>query len=236
MSQGQVVVDADTAAGIAMVAEAAAATNALHAGARAPTFALHDTLGRRVALDQLLRAGPVVLCFLRGSWCAFDEEKLVRFSAVHERIAAAGAAALAVAPPGGSGDRVGRLPIPKLVDTDLGLARAFGLTFDLPEELRSRYTDLGYVPPRIRKSGAFLIPIPATYVLDEGGVVVFAHVDFDYRNGLDSESLLKALDALRVRREARVSEKERVNATRILLWREDISIKNPQPENYRLTG
>jgi hypothetical protein len=49
-------VDPDAAAEIAMVSEAAAATNALHAGARSPTFALQDTLGRRVALDQLLRA------------------------------------------------------------------------------------------------------------------------------------------------------------------------------------
>jgi peroxiredoxin len=209
MSQAQVVVDTGAAAEITMVSKAAAATNALHAGARAPTFALHDTLGRRVALDQLLRAGPVVLYFQRGSWCAFGEENLVRFSAVHERIAASGARALAVAPPGQSDDRAGVLPIPKLVDTDLGLARAFGLTFDLPEELRSRYIDLGYVPPRIRKSGVFLVPVPATYILEEDGVVVFAHVDFDYRNGLDTESLLKGLDALRVKRKIRDRDRPR---------------------------
>lgn len=192
-----------------MVAEATAVTNALHAGARAPTFALHDTLGRRVALDQLLRAGPVVLYFLRGSWCAFGEENLVRFCSAHKRIAAAGATALAVAPPDGPGDRVSRLPVPKLVDTDLGLARAFGLTFDLPKALRSRYTDLGYVPPRTSKSEAFLVPVPAAYIVNEDGVVVFAHVDFDYRNALNIESLLKGLDALRMRREARERDRPR---------------------------
>lgn len=203
MTKGLMVTDTDAAAGIAMVSAAVSVTNALHAGVRAPTFALHDTRGRRVVLDQLLRAGPVVLCFLRGSWCAFGEQNLVRFSAVHERIAAAGAAAFAVAPPGGPRDRTDLLPIPELVDTDLRLAQAFGLTFDLPEELRSRYIDLGYVPPRKSRSGAFLVPVPATYILDEDGMVVFANVDFDYRNELDSESLLKGLDALRVRREAR---------------------------------
>jgi peroxiredoxin len=209
MSLGQMAAAPDAAAEILVILEATAVTSPLRAGARAPTFALHDTLGRRFALDQLLRVGPVVLCFLRGSWCAFGEQNLVEFSAVHERVAAAGATALVIAPPGGSGDHAGRLAVPKIVDTDLGLARAFGLTFDLPEALRSRYIDLGYVPPKICKSGAFLVPVPAAYIVNEDGVVVFAHVDVDYRNGLDNESLLRGLDALRVRREARDHDRPR---------------------------
>jgi peroxiredoxin len=209
MSQGQVVADPDAAAETVVILEATAVTSALHAGARAPTFALHDTLGRRFALDQLLRTGPVVLCFLRGSWCAFGKQSLVEFFSVHERVAAAGATALIVAPPGKSGDHAGRLPVPKIVDTDLGLARAFGLTFDLPEALRSRYIELGYVPPKTCKSGAFLVPVPAAYIVNEDGVVVFAHVDFDYRNGLDNESLLRVLNALRVRREAHHRDRPR---------------------------
>jgi peroxiredoxin len=195
--------DADATAELTMASASATVTHALHAGAQAPGFALPDKNGNKVTLDQLLRSGPVVINFLRGSWCSFGEESLAQFSAMHERIASAGAKAVAIAPPDSSMHQHGRLPIPELVDTDLQLARAFGLTFDLPEELRGRYLDLGYIPPVTRKSGEFFVPVPATYLIDEDGIVVFAHVDFDYRNGFGGESLLKAVRALRARREAR---------------------------------
>jgi peroxiredoxin len=197
------VADTDAAAELAKACASATVTHALRAGARAPTFALRDKPGNKVMLDQLLRSGPVVLNFLRGSWCAFGEENLARFPAIHGRIASAGATAVALAPPDASMHQSARLPIPELVDTDLRVARAFGLTFDLPEELRGRYIDLGYLPARRQKPGAFPVPVPATYLVDKDGMVVFAHVDFDYRNGFDGESLLKALDALQARREAR---------------------------------
>jgi peroxiredoxin len=218
MRKGLVISDMDTdaSAEIAMARASATITNALRAGARAPMFALHDKLGNKVMLEQLLRSGPVVLNFLRGSWCSFGEENLARFSAIHGRIVSAGAKAVALAPPDASLNQSAHLPVPELVDTDLRVARAFGLTFDLPEELRGRYIDLGYVPPKRRRSGLFLVPVPATYLLDEDGIVAFAHVDFDYRNGFDGESLLKALDALRARREVRDRNRGRLAVLKVV--------------------
>lgn len=218
MRKGLVISDGHTyaAAELAMTSALATITNPLHAGARAPTFALPDKLGNRVVLDQLLRAGPVVLNFLRGSWCSFGEESLARFSAQHERISSTGAKAVALAPPDASKRNSERLPVPELIDTDLRIARAFGLTFDLPEALRDRYLGLGYEPARTRKSGEFPVPVPATYLLDEEGIVVFAHVDFDYRNGFDGESLMKALHALRARREARRHARGRLAVLKVV--------------------
>jgi peroxiredoxin len=191
----------DAMAELTMASVSAAVTHALHAGALAPRFVLSDRNGNRVALDELLRSGPVVLNFLRGSWCSFGEERLARFFAMHERIGSEGATAVAVAPPDTSMRQHDRLPMAELVDTDLRLARAFGLTFDLPESLRDHYLELGYKPPKPRKRGDFLVPVPATYLIDEEGIVVFAHVDFDYRNGFEEESLLKAVRALHGRRQ-----------------------------------
>ncbi len=37
-------------------------------GRRMPAFALADHSGRRVASDDLLAGGPLVLSFFRGSW------------------------------------------------------------------------------------------------------------------------------------------------------------------------
>jgi peroxiredoxin len=200
---------ADAIAELTMASVSITVIHALHAGALAPPFVLPDRNGNRVALDGLLRSGPVVLNFLRGSWCLFGEESLARFLAMHGRIGSAGARAVAVAPPDTSMRQHGVLPMPELVDTDLRVATSFGLTFDLPESLRGRYLDLGYTPPKVRKSGDFLVPVPATYLIDNDGIVVFAHVDFDYRKGFEEESLLKAVRALHGLRSARLRRRVR---------------------------
>ena len=193
--------DTDELARIAAEAAAAAVPDALRAGARVPPLTLPDKHGTKVSLDSLLATGPVVLNFLRGDWCSFGEDTLTQFASMHEQIAALGAAAIAIAPPSQAGRHGRPLPIPELVDTNMKVARAFGLAFDLPEALHQRYLELGYVPPRSR-AGSFLVPIPATYLVGQEGVVVLAYVDVDYRNRLDVGSLLTALQALHARRGA----------------------------------
>lgn len=195
--------DADRAASTAMTAAAGAVSSALRAGKRVPAFGLPDTEGNAVSLDQALGAGPVVLNFLRGAWCAFGEESLAQLAATYENIVSAGASTFAIAPPSRISQPGGSVPIPELVDRDMKVARAFGLAFELPVELRPRYLELGYLPPKTRKSDSFLVPIPATYLVDQEGVIVLAHIDADYRHHLDSEALLGALKALRARTAAR---------------------------------
>jgi peroxiredoxin len=195
--------DADRAANTAMTAAASAVSNALRAGKRVPVFELPDTHGNAVSLDQALGRGPVVLNFLRGAWCAFGEESLAQLAATYESIVAVGASAFAIAPPGRIPQPGGSVPIPELVDRDMLVARTFGLVFELPVELRPRYLELGYVPPKTRRPDSFLVPIPATYLVDQEGVIVLAHIDADYRHHLDSEALLGGLKALQARTAAR---------------------------------
>ncbi|WP_110857430.1 peroxiredoxin-like family protein [Paraburkholderia silvatlantica] len=190
--------DADTLA--AMAAASAAMSGILRAGARVPPFTLPDRQGSKVSLDHLLMAGPVVLDFVRGAWCAYGEESLAQFASAYDRITTLGAKAVAIAPHGRPAHAGDALPMPELIDMDMKVARAFGLAFDLPAELRTRYLALGYTPPRTQIAGSFLVPIPATYLIDPDGLVVLAYVSVDYRTRFDSESLITALQALTVRR------------------------------------
>jgi thiol-disulfide isomerase/thioredoxin len=48
-----------------------AARKALKEGAQVPDFTLSDALGNEVTLSHLLRQGPVVIAFYRGSWCPY---------------------------------------------------------------------------------------------------------------------------------------------------------------------
>ncbi|MGA7817798.1 MAG: hypothetical protein WCA53_33645, partial [Caballeronia sp.] len=93
-------------------------------------------------------------------------------------------------------------PMRELQDIEMKVARAYGLAFDLPPGLRPRYEGLGYAPPSTRNARAWLVPLPATYLLDRDGIVALAFIDVDYRKRFESESLLTALKALQARHAA----------------------------------
>ena len=192
----------DAEAELAIAAASEAASKALGAGAHAPWFTLADSSGNNISLESLLSSGPVVLHFFRGAWCTFGEESLAGLAATYEDVAKLGATAVAIAPPGKPSVHRSPLPMRELVDVNMKVARAFGLAFQLPAGLRARYAALGYVPPATRRPDSWLVPVPATYLLDRDGTVILAYVDVDYRNHFDMQSMLIALKALHTRQVA----------------------------------
>jgi peroxiredoxin len=189
----------DADAELAIVASSGAASGALRAGARAPLFVLANANGQKVALDELLRAGPVVLQFFRGPWCSFGEESLAEFVSASHDVVELGASAVAIGSFSKSPASRAHMQICELEDIDMKVACAYGLAFDLPVGLRPRYEALGYVPPPAGKTDAWLVPLPATYLLDRDGIIVLAFIDVDYRRHFETASLLAALRALQGR-------------------------------------
>jgi len=204
IQQRAIASSSDPDAELIIAASAEAASRAVRAGARAPLFKLADATGRLVDLEYLLRAGPVVLHFFRGAWCSFGAESVAEFASNHQDVIALGASAIAIAPP--SKTATHRVPFPmmrELLDVDMKVARAYGLAFELPVSLRSRYEQLGYTPPIARKGRNWLVPLPATYLLDRGGVVVLGFIDVDYRNHCGCGTILTALKALQSKQTVR---------------------------------
>lgn len=68
-----------------------------------------------------------------------------------------------------------------LQDLGLGVARDYGLTFRLPDELRQLYAEgLNIDLARFNGDESWELPIPATFVIDRDGTIVFASADADY--------------------------------------------------------
>ena len=81
------------------------------------------------------------------------------------------------------------------------MARRFGIAFDLAAALRPVYARLGHALPDQNGAAAqggsgWVLPVPATYVVDPAGVVRLAFVDTNYRNRLEPKAVLAALDSL----------------------------------------
>jgi peroxiredoxin len=176
------------------------AQRALKAGDRAPDFRLPDARGGYVRLNGLLAGGPVVLSFYRGGWCPYCNLELRALQQALPEITRLGATLVAVSPqtPDESLSTAEKnaLAFPVLSDAGSATARSFGIAYDLAEELRPIYTRFGHALPDKNGDESWVLPIPATWVIDTDGTIALAWVDVDYRNRLEPADILAALQSL----------------------------------------
>ena len=173
---------------------------ALRAGDRAPDFTLPDARGDSLWLKDLLAASPVVLSFYQGGWCPYCNLELRALQQALPEITRLGAKLVAVSPETPdeslSTEEKNALAFPVLSDAGSTAAKSFGIAYDLAEELRPVYARFGHALPDKNGDESWVLPIPATYVIDSDGIIALAFVDVDYRNRLEPAEILAALQAL----------------------------------------
>jgi len=180
--------------------DAGAADGALRADDRVPDFLLPNAEGQLVSSAQLLANGPLVLSFYRGMWCPYCSEELNALADTAPHLKAAGATVAAITPEiGGVALKTKKernLQFEILCDVDNGVAMEFGLMFRIPEDIQKSYLKFNVNMPKIYGNDGWMIPIPATYVVGQDGVIVYAYVNPDYRERCDPESLVDIVSRL----------------------------------------
>lgn len=175
-------------------------SRALKAGDTAPDFELPGADGQSVSLKSLLKNGPVVVSFYRGGWCPYCNLELRALQAVLPQIVERGATLVAVSPQTPdqslSTAEKNELVFPVLSDSGSAVAKAFGIAFDLAEELRPIYTQFNHALPVMNGADSWALPIPATYVIAQNGIIALAFVDVDYRKRLEPSTVLETLRRL----------------------------------------
>lgn len=182
---------------IARLAGVSAGAAAPTLGETLPSFLLPDESGHLVSLDRLLELGPLVVAFRRGHWCPYCQlstEALARIETETRRMSAR----LVVITPEreqftSALKRQSGAAFPILSDVDNGYAMATGLAVSVGEEMRDFMSRRGRDLGTYQGNDSWLLPIPATFVLDPDGRIVMRHVDPDYRRRADTEMILAAL-------------------------------------------
>jgi peroxiredoxin len=177
------------------------AGSALNAGDTAPNFTLEDADGNSVNSRALLARGPMVATFYRGIWCPYCNYDLQALEEIRPKIEGRGASLVAISPqtPTNSrkSQRDNKLGFPILSDAGTAVAAEFGLRFSLPDDLIAVYKQFGNDLPKINNDPAWVLPMPARYVIGTDGVIAYAEVNPDYTRRPDPSELLPVLDRLR---------------------------------------
>ncbi|WP_375473217.1 peroxiredoxin-like family protein [uncultured Nostoc sp.] len=162
-----------------------------------PNFILPNAFNQLVELQKLLFNGPVVISFFRGYWCPFCNLELAGLQQALPAIKTLGASIIAISPQNNrhtiSTVEKHELTYEVLSDRSNMIARQFGIVFQIPEYLRHILEEKGHVLPRYNGDESFELPIPATFVVDRDGKIVYAFVDADYTKRLDPIEIVSIL-------------------------------------------
>jgi peroxiredoxin len=177
--------------------EKGAGTGAPAPGDVMPSFLLPDDAGHLVSLEELLEKGPVALAFHRGHWCPYCRINTTALVEVQEKARAEGGQIAAILP-----ERrqfatelraEAKVPFPILLDMDNGFAMSLNLAIWVGEEMKQMMAQSGWDLPTYQGNDAWMLPIPATFVVGTDGRVAARFVDPDYRKRMAMEDMLDAL-------------------------------------------
>jgi peroxiredoxin len=173
------------------------AESALQVGALAPPFKLNDHNGKPVSSAELLTKGRVVICFFRGRWCPFCVGQLEAMNLILPQIGQAGASLVAI-----SSQTVQqsffmrdqhRLGFPLLSDAGNQVARQFRLAYRVPDYQEVIFRKVFINLPFTNGDDSWELPIPATFVLERDGSVLYAFANEDYTERAEPLEILRAL-------------------------------------------
>jgi peroxiredoxin len=169
-------------------------------GEAMPPFMLPDDHGRLVTLDQLLANGPVAVSFHRGHWCPYCRINTNALAEAQCEVEPIGGQIIAITPDlqhftMALRDDAGAKQFPILTDIDNGYALSLNLAIFVGREMRNFMTHAGWDIAPYQGNDAWMLPIPATFVLGRDGIIRARFVDPDYRRRMAIEVIVDAMRA-----------------------------------------
>ena len=164
-------------------------------GEKAPELKLSNIDGGMVSISEIAAAKQTVLIFYRGGWCPYCNVHLAELQSIEQQILAAGYQIVAISPDSPENLKKSidknKLTYLLLSDSKSEAAYAFGIAFKAPD----RYNDM------LSKASANLnkdvLPVPAVFVLNKQGEILFEHINPDYKKRIKGTLLMAVLNELK---------------------------------------
>lgn len=171
----------------------------LETGQKAPLFNAIDADNKEYSLSEALESGPVVIIFYRGQWCPICNRHLGQIQDSLQFIYEKGASVVAISPQKPEYLEKTRKKTESeftlLYDEGYRIADAYDVTF-LPEQkvIMKYNTFLGAKLKEAHSDDSQRLPIPATYILNREGTIVWRQFDPNYKKRSSVAEIVKALE------------------------------------------
>ena len=169
----------------------------LNKGSKAPNFTLKNAFGKKISRSRVLKKGPVVLVFYRGSWCPFCNLHLHTLHKSLPEFKQYGAQLITITPqtPDKSAGQIKKdnYPFEVLSDLDSKVMKAYNLYYTLDPELVSVYKKHGLDVEAFNGKGRAVLPVPGTFVIDKKGIIRGVHADVNYKERMEPSAIVTIL-------------------------------------------
>ena len=165
-------------------------------GEKIPDIQLSNLEGKKVSLNDIISKEQTLLIFYRGGWCPYCNLHLAELQSIESEILKSGFNIIAISPDSPDNLKASiekhKLNYTLLSDSKTEAARAFGIAFQASE----RYGEmLGKASGSLNTQG--LLPVPAVFVLNKRGEILFEYINPDYKKRLKGSLLLAVLAELK---------------------------------------
>ena len=181
----------------------------LKEGDLAPDFLLPDTSGQMVSSVDLRAKGPIVVIFFRGGWCDFCQTTLRMIRRYTPMFEARGATVVGISPQtieyNEETAKKAGLSFPILADDHNEYAQECHLAYEVDDAIRPIYQSRNLTESQGNDS--WVLPIPASYVIETDGRVTYSYVDVDFTKRAEPVDILNALPPLRKNKRDQLRDK-----------------------------
>ncbi len=157
--------------------------NKLGVGSTIQGGQIYSLNGNDVDLASLLQQAPMIITFVRGAWCPYCMLELqqwhkfiksvkepINFIVVSGELSTLSDQAI----------EDNKLGFPIWEDKNYQLAKIFGLTYTVDDEMKALLLKWGIDLTRRTCIDDFVLPIPATYIIDKSKTIRYAFLEEDY--------------------------------------------------------
>jgi peroxiredoxin len=164
---------------------------------KAPNFIAKDQSGKKVSLKNELKNGSVVLVFYRGQWCPYCNKQLKALQDSLGLIKEKGATLMAVSPekPANIAKTVEKTTATYAVlfDDRLKIMKSYDVAFSVDSTTIEKYKTYGIDFYDANGSNGATLPVPAVYIINKDGIIIFKHFDPDYRKRVSVKEIISHL-------------------------------------------
>lgn len=170
---------------------------ALKVGDKAPNFKAKAHSGEILHLDSLLKKGPVVLFFYRGAWCPYCNKQMSELQDSLSLITSKGAAVIAISPeiPENIEKTIRKTNASFSIihDKEYAIMKAYKTAFKVDSNTVEKYKKWNIDLESANGNRDNMLPVPATYIIDQKGNIKYVYFDADYRKRVSVKTILEKL-------------------------------------------